>query len=178
MCLEGGEEDIATMVTGKRQGEKMGGGRKRRKVESGVGGVWGEDVLDQQVTDFLASGKVTSVATKQTSLKVLSGVEWYATKVVREIVEWSVELSEVMREAKLMEPWFEESTGVEKGGAGVVGSGVQEENVKKRQSVKELNKILDILDRRREKLSLSFAKKCLQNEKSKICSHLKNQNTK
>ena len=110
--------------------------------------MWGEEVLGQHVTSFLASGKDTSVATKQTTLKVVNGVEWYATKVVREIVEWSVELSEVMREATLMEPWFEESTGVEKIGAGEVSSGVQEENVKERHSVKELHKILDMLDRR------------------------------
>ena len=61
-------------------------GRKKRKVEGGLG---------QHFTAFLASGKDTSVATKQTTLKVVSGVEWYATKVVREIVEVRDYLTEV-----------------------------------------------------------------------------------
>jgi hypothetical protein len=81
------EADLTNRAKEKRMRAKEGASMKRRKRKEGSA-VWGESVCskDQERRAFLQNQTGVREGTVQTKIKLLSGTEWMAREVVKEIL--------------------------------------------------------------------------------------------
>ena len=103
-------EEIDNLTESKKNKNNIqdnGAKRKRRKIENEEGVVWGEPVGEGVIMreEFLKSGReATSGQLQQQKIKVLTGVEWMAHKLVMEIVGLA---TQVVLDTCLMAEWDE-----------------------------------------------------------------------
>ena len=98
-------------VDSKKKSDDQGNvtNKKKRKVECEEGRVWGESVgfEEKGIQEFLKSGREEGGPCKQRPLGVLTGVEWLAYQVVRDMISEAAEIGEAMEGMSKVEEWEE-----------------------------------------------------------------------
>jgi hypothetical protein len=104
--LELDEEDsIASKAKEKRKRQEEGGSKRRKREEGAV--VWGETVCegDQERRAFLQAKTGVREGTKQTHIKLLSGVEWMSREILKECVWEAAECGDMLEQARDWDEW-------------------------------------------------------------------------
>ena len=130
------EADLTSRAKEKRMRAEEGASMKRRKREEGSA-VWGESVCskDQERRAFLENQTGVREGTVQTQIKLLSGSEWMAREMVKEILWEVAECGAALDSARDLIEWEQPAPHIAPG----PGRSKQEENV--------LFKLLEELDK-------------------------------
>ena len=108
------EECIGESSKAKRKDPGRGEACKRRKVETEAGVVWGEGISSagEERNKFLSSESTptTERAGRQSTIKLLSGVEWLSRLILRGVVDDAVEVASSLAVTEGWEEWWGEES--------------------------------------------------------------------
>ena len=104
--VEVDEETLKTsgMTKSKQEGE---GSRQKRARGDGAGSSWGEVATedDHNRADFLQGSNAQQAGSKQSRVKVFTGLEWMMREILKGLAHTAVELSTLTKGADQWEQW-------------------------------------------------------------------------